>query len=66
MMRFANGDVDGARRDLWRAVDDARPDERTDLLEEAYEIAAALIAAHPGLKGCTAFVEEIRRRMERL
>ena len=49
LVRFANGDVDGAERDLWRFADAADGDEREDLLLEAYEIAQALLQAHPAL-----------------
>ena len=49
IVRFANGDVDGAERDLWRFANAAPADEREDLLLEAYEIAHALLTQHPGL-----------------
>ena len=49
MVRFAVGDADGAERDLWRFANAAPPDEREDLLLEAYEVAHALLAQHPGL-----------------
>jgi len=46
MARFAAGDVPGAERDLWPAVKrTTAPDEREDLLLEAYEIACALESA---------------------
>ena len=59
MARFANGDVDGAARDLWRCANAAPAAEREDLLLEAYEIAHALIAQHPALAAHRAFVERI-------
>ncbi len=49
LMRFATGDAAGAERDLWRFADAAPPDERDDLLIEAYEILTALVARHPDL-----------------
>jgi len=59
MVRFALEDVDGAERDLWRFADQAAPDEREDLLLEAYEIAQALIRAHPELMSKRRFVDRI-------
>ena len=47
MVRFAAGDVEGADRDLWRAADAAPPDEREDLLLEAYEIGKAVLDVQP-------------------
>ena len=47
MVRFAAGDVEGADRDLWRAADAAPPDEREDLLLEAYEIGKAVLDIEP-------------------
>jgi tetratricopeptide (TPR) repeat protein len=47
VVRLANGDVAGAERDLYHCADAAPPDEREDLLLEAYEIAQALIAHDP-------------------
>ena len=47
MVRFAAGDVEGADRDLWRAADAAPPDEREDLLLEAYEIGKAVLDVEP-------------------
>jgi tetratricopeptide (TPR) repeat protein len=49
LVRFASGDLDGAERDLWRFADQAPTEEREDLLLEAYEIAQALVRAHPAL-----------------
>jgi len=57
--RFATGDTAGAERDLWRCVDAAPPDEREDLLLEAYEIAHALLTQHPSLAAQRPFVERI-------
>jgi tetratricopeptide (TPR) repeat protein len=59
MVRFALNDVDAAERELWRFADQAPPDEREDLLLEAYEIAQALIRAHPELKSRQRFVDRI-------
>ena len=47
MARFAAGDVAGAEEDLWQAVNRAAPDDREDLLLEAYEVAQALAATRP-------------------
>jgi tetratricopeptide (TPR) repeat protein len=47
VVRLANGDPAGAERDLRRIADAAPPDEREDLLLEAYEIAHALLAHDP-------------------
>lgn len=47
MMRLANGDQEGAARDLWRFANEAPPSEREDLLLEAYEIAHALASTDP-------------------
>jgi len=47
IVRLVNGDVAGAERDFWRFADAAPPDERDDLLLEAYEIAASVAASHP-------------------
>jgi hypothetical protein len=58
-MRFANGDATGAERDLWRAVADAPPDEREDLLLEAYEIAQALLTRHPALEPQRPFLDRL-------
>ena len=59
IVRFANGDVLGAERDLWRAADTAPPEEREDLLLEAYEIAQALLRTRPELQVHQAFVTRI-------
>ncbi|MGH9141001.1 MAG: tetratricopeptide repeat protein [Vicinamibacterales bacterium] len=59
VVRFANGDVPGAERDLWRFADAAPPDEREALLLEAYEIVQALIAAHPALAPHRPFLDRI-------
>ncbi len=47
MVRFAAGDLDGADRDLWRAADAASPEEREELLLEAYSIGKAVLDAAP-------------------
>jgi tetratricopeptide (TPR) repeat protein len=59
MVRFALDDVDGAERDLWRYADQAPADERQDLLIEAYEIAQALVQAHPALSTGAVFIDRI-------
>jgi tetratricopeptide (TPR) repeat protein len=59
VVRFATGDATGAERDLWRSVDAAPPDEREDLLLEAYEIAHALVTQHPALGAQQPFLERI-------
>ena len=56
---FANGDAEGAERDLWRMANTARPDEREDLLLEAYEIAQALLTEHPALAPHRLFLDRI-------
>jgi len=57
--RFANGDLEGAERDLWQMAQLAPAEEREDLLLEAYEIGQALIQAHPALDAHRAFLERI-------
>jgi tetratricopeptide (TPR) repeat protein len=47
IMRLVTGDAEGAERDLWRYASAAPPDEREDLLLEAYEIARSVAATHP-------------------
>jgi tetratricopeptide (TPR) repeat protein len=59
LVRFALDDVDGAERDLWRFVDQAPREEREDLLLEAYEIAQAVMRAHPELASRRRFLERI-------
>ena len=59
LVRFALDDVDGAERDLWKFADQAPREEREELLLEAYEIAQALIAAHPELGLRRRFVDRI-------
>jgi tetratricopeptide (TPR) repeat protein len=59
IVRFANGDLAAAERDLWRAADTAPPDEREDLLLEAYDIAQALVRTKPELEAHHAFVRRI-------
>ncbi len=49
MARFAAGDAAGAEAEFWREANPAPRGERADLLLEAYEIVAALFAAHPAL-----------------
>jgi Flp pilus assembly protein TadD len=59
LVRFALGDPDAAERELWKFVDQAPPDEREDLLLEAYEIAQALVGAHPELAAHQRFIDRI-------
>lgn len=59
VMRFANGDVAGAERDLWRFANAAPPGEREDLLIEAYEIAQALLTQHPALAPHRPFLDRV-------
>lgn len=59
MMRLANGDAAGAERDLWRFANAAPADERGELLAEAYEIGAALLAARPELRAGRPLVDRI-------
>ena len=59
LARFANGDAAGAERDLWTFANAAPPEEREDLLLEAYEIAHALLGANPGLEPHRPFLERI-------
>jgi tetratricopeptide (TPR) repeat protein len=57
--RLATGDAAGAERDLWHCVHAAPPDEREDLLLEAYEIAHALVTAHPALAAHRPFLDRL-------
>jgi len=59
VIRFASGDVAGAERDLWHFANAAPPDEREDLLLEAYEITRALMARHPALAAQQPFLDRI-------
>jgi len=59
VMRFANGDVPGAERDLWRFADEAPEPERGDLLLEAYEIARAVVSQRPPSEAERAFIDRI-------
>lgn len=65
IVRFANGDIDGARRELWPLADAAPAEERRDLLLEAYEILQALVQAQPELARHQAFVDRIASEIER-
>jgi tetratricopeptide (TPR) repeat protein len=47
MARLACGDTAGAERELWDAANGAQPEEREDLLLEAFEIAQAWQQQHP-------------------
>jgi len=59
LVRFANGDLPGAERDLWRSADDAPADERDDLLLEAYEIASAVVGSRTPSDAERRFLERI-------
>jgi tetratricopeptide (TPR) repeat protein len=59
IVRLANGDVEGAERDLWHFADQAPPEEREDLLLEAYEIGQALLTKAPEIKAHRLFLERI-------
>ena len=59
LVRFALDDVDGAERELWKFADQAPREEREDLLLEAYEIAQALVRAHPPLASKQRFIDRI-------
>jgi tetratricopeptide (TPR) repeat protein len=63
LVRFANHDVVRAERELWQSVDAAAPDERRELLQEAYEITVALMTAHPALAEHKAFLDRISRQL---
>jgi hypothetical protein len=59
--RLACGDSAGAERDLLNAANAAPPDEREDLLLEAYEIVRAWQEQHPerATAGSRALVDRI-------
>jgi len=59
VVRFATGDIEGAERDLWRFADQAPPDEREDLLLEAYEIAHTLDVERVQPTARQAFLDKI-------
>ena len=63
--RFANGDAEGAERDLWRFIDQAPANEREDLLLESYEIADALARDRPELAPHRAFLDRIAAELNR-
>jgi tetratricopeptide (TPR) repeat protein len=63
IVRFAVGDIAGAERDLWRFTDPAAPDEREDLLLEAYEIVQALVSSRPDLAAGQTFLDRIARKL---
>jgi hypothetical protein len=65
MVRFALNDVNGAERELWKFADQAPPDEREDLLLEAYEIAQALIRAQPELLSKRGVVDRIAAELSK-
>jgi tetratricopeptide (TPR) repeat protein len=57
--RFATGDALGAEQDILRFANAAPPDEREDLLLEAYEIAEELIRTRPALARNRTFLQRI-------
>jgi tetratricopeptide (TPR) repeat protein len=61
MVRLACGDITGAERDLWSAASAAPPEEREDLLLEAFEIAQAWQERHPDRADaeCQAFLNRV-------
>jgi tetratricopeptide (TPR) repeat protein len=59
LVRFANGRVETAERDFWELADSAPPEEREELLLEAYEIGSALLQAHPQLASSRQFIDRI-------
>ena len=59
VVRLANGDAEGAERDLWRCANAAPSDERETLLLEAYEVAHALLATHPDLEPHRPFLDRL-------
>jgi tetratricopeptide (TPR) repeat protein len=63
LVRFANGDPDGALRDLERFTAGASDEERADLWAEAWEIVTALRREHPGLPGGDQLEARISREM---
>ncbi len=62
VVRFATGDVEGAGRDLWRFADAAPPDERDDLLLEAYEIVRRAADTPSGAGAAAGVPRSTRRR----
>jgi tetratricopeptide (TPR) repeat protein len=65
IVRFANGDVGGAERDLWRFADSAPAGEREDLLLEAHEILQSLVRTRPELAAHEAFLARIAAEIAR-
>jgi tetratricopeptide (TPR) repeat protein len=63
--RFASGDPEGAQRELWRHADSAPPDEREDLLLEAFEIAHAILQSRPELAMNKGFLDRIAAELGR-
>ena len=59
LVRLANGDAEGAERDLWHCANAAPSDEREALLLEAYEIAHALLVRHPALERHRPFLDRL-------
>jgi hypothetical protein len=62
-VRLANDDIQGAERDLWHFADQAPPEEREDLLLEAYDITEALIRHAPDSAEIRAFLARIAREL---
>jgi len=65
LVRLANEDIDGAERDLWATANQAPPDEREELLLEAYEIARALLGDDPTREPYRSFLERIATEITR-
>jgi tetratricopeptide (TPR) repeat protein len=64
VVRFANGDMDGAEQDLFRLAEEAPPEEREDLLLEAFEIVQAVLQARPELAANSRFLGQIRAKIK--
>jgi tetratricopeptide (TPR) repeat protein len=59
LSRLAAGDAARGEQELWAAVNRAAPSDREDLLLEAYEIAHALVTAHPEAPPDPGFIERL-------
>jgi tetratricopeptide (TPR) repeat protein len=64
IVRLANGDLAGAERDLWQFADGAPPEEREDLLLEAYEIGQAILTRGPAPESQRLVLERIAAAIE--
>jgi tetratricopeptide (TPR) repeat protein len=65
LVRLANEDLEGAEHDLWAFADEAPPEERAELLLEAYEIARTLVGDEPALAPHRAFLQRIATEITR-